>query len=612
MTISVDIRYDNSNSFTFNSSEISIANSRAQLIRAASPFSWNEDFADDTGFTFDSAKAEFVGGSVQQKLQVLTNSTFYNSFLTKDGIWGDGTLTGTLSGSATVSGGVLNLPVTSGRVAYSGANMPTGNKGCVRFTFTSNYNGAGSGQVFFVSSAAEDNTNNLVRIQHNGTLLRLDILDSVGATIMIDQTGNVFSPTAGVPNEIELNWDADIGEHRLFIDGVNIDGVKSGTGTIGAQGIIRVGDDFLSTPAVGVNGTIDDLLIFNTPQHTSAASYTPFQVPPLFLETTVELPDIVETNTVTAFSSFIATVVGATQWTVNGHYWTGAAWATSDGTFAQSSLAADINSNLTTHPNVSDTMSVDVIFEANNAVQGSSGDATFGYAALAYPVVSAITSSLVASMDTLVDFTEFLGASPAAGTSVAYTINTDGVDIWHDGANWVLSDGTPAESNTAAEIVTNKSSLPIDDGAQVKIRACLMSNAARTLSPELFTVGLEYDLNIPEVITPSLTNVQGAVLDINGVFSPINDAAIDVELIGVAGQPVFVDDVLLEPGLIATSVVSNGEFSLFLVPSGIRRYKFTLRHDVNSTAKSILLGFAVVPSQSIIDLKDLTFFETDT
>lgn len=324
MAISTTINYDNSANFTFDSNKVEFVSSKAQLKLETAAFNFIEAYTSDTGFTYDNTKAEFSGGQVQQKDQI-PEGTLHSNFNTdENATWARGSSTGTLVNGATVSSGVLNLPASGTNAAYvqydGTSNMPSGNTGCVRFTFTPNYSGSpGSNRYLFASSQAENDIDNFVRIMHIGTNLRIDIYNSSGASIHTSQTGNTFNPTAGTPYEIELNWDATAGEHRLFINGVLTGGLKSGTGTIGARGIIRVGKDYTSsTSNAGVNGTIDNLIIFDAVQHT--ANYTPGAsiTESIYVSSNVTVPTDTHSalGTIQALTGFTTTEGGAPRYTL--------------------------------------------------------------------------------------------------------------------------------------------------------------------------------------------------------------------------------------------------------------------------------------------------------
>jgi hypothetical protein len=101
--------YTSGTGFTYDNTKIEIsAGARLKLNNTA--LSFIQNFTNDTGFTYDNTKAEFTGGVCQQKSQRLSDATFGVTYTSSiNGSWGDGVLTGTGYGGASVLGGKLDL-----------------------------------------------------------------------------------------------------------------------------------------------------------------------------------------------------------------------------------------------------------------------------------------------------------------------------------------------------------------------------------------------------------------------------------------------------------------------------------------------------------------------
>lgn len=280
---------------------------------------------------------------------------------------------GTLSGAATVSGGVLNLPTTNDSYAeYNGENTTWANEGCVRFKFKPNYSGSATSYLFAYADG-ENDIDNMVRILQSGNNIRWDVYNSTGTTIKTVQTSNTFVPVAGTTYEIEFNFDVAAGEYRLFIDGVNINGLQTsaaGTRTDDSGSIIRLGKNYTSGVAAGINGTVTDVQLFNTVQHT--ASYTPasiplysIDVPKITLNTGFSAGEL-DTFTESAVKpanteiKYIFSVDGAEMW------FTGGAWAASNGTFSESNTAAEIANNMEALLSVPGTIKINVFLQSTD------------------------------------------------------------------------------------------------------------------------------------------------------------------------------------------------------------------------------------------------------
>jgi len=215
------IPYTTPADYTYDDTKITVENNVAKLKLQNQLVTFNEDFADDTDFTYDSDLAEFVGGKVQQINQRPTDAIFYASFnKDKDGDWGDGDLTGTLLGSASVSGGQLNCTSSaSDGISYDCiGNADFTNQCCIRFKIIPNYNGtpAVNSYIFGTSPAV---TNEIFIRHNNGGNLVLVIRSNVGGFI-VNQTIGTWNAVLGQEYEFELNIDLISGATRLFIDGV--------------------------------------------------------------------------------------------------------------------------------------------------------------------------------------------------------------------------------------------------------------------------------------------------------------------------------------------------------------------------------------------------------
>jgi hypothetical protein len=334
-------------------------------------------FTTPENYTFDSDVIEISGGEARLKDQRPSNATFYAGYYSSsiNGSWGNGVLTGTPIGGASVTGGKLDL--TGGTVKYvdydADLNADSQQIGCIRFLYTPNYTGSPAffrGMVTIAKQAGAGNEN-VIQIYHatDGTLYAA-FYDDTGTLITSGAFG-VWSPTASTEYEIELNWNLTAGLIRLFIDGIQLGSTDTSTGTRDSNiGLLRVG----SNPAGSMNADalIDDLVIFSDIQHSS--NYTPGQPLPATIYATDD-PQLIcnavfRHEGLEGFSE-IKTTPGSdqikyilTKGTVK-YYWTGSAWAISDGTYAQSNTAAEIETNRATFTDIAVITEVTVFFHSN-------------------------------------------------------------------------------------------------------------------------------------------------------------------------------------------------------------------------------------------------------
>jgi hypothetical protein len=324
---------------------------------------YNQDFASDVGFTYDSAKAEFASGVCRQKSQRPAGATFGATYTNDmNGSWGNGILTGTPNGGISISGGKL-IGGVGKYLQYAGSqNVNFPQIGCFRLKLTPNYSGtpAASRHIFSVSYSSGDLSNSINLAHYATGNIFLSIYGSGGASIMTAYLG-VWIPTAGTEYEFELNYDITSGATRLFLNGVQFGATQTGTGT-------RTSNISIFNIGAYYNGTLtgdflyDNIEVFNAVQHTS--NYTPgYSLPEYdYLESLVQCPIFIyNLYNILSFLSPTITETNAPHYVVNGYYWNGSAWVVSSDTYATSMTYAQWVANIATFP--SDQLGVGVIIK---------------------------------------------------------------------------------------------------------------------------------------------------------------------------------------------------------------------------------------------------------
>lgn len=354
-----DIDYETAGEYDVSSApNIEVAAGVGRLVQLTGT-SNDWPFTTPGNYTYDSAKIEVTGG-VAQLIDVFPG-TFYASYnVDVDGDEGDGVLTGTAVGGASVSGGKLDLKgETKQHVHYDATdNADHAQQGAVRFKLTPNYNGKpGSWQAFFVICKADSDIKNRIEMRHSPSAgqLQFRINDQNGSSIGTFTLAN-WLPNGGQEYEMEFNYDFDGNASRLFIDGVQHGSTMATLGVRNASEIdfLAVGRDYNDNETA--NFEVADFAVFDSVQHTS--DYTPLGSPPWDNYPT-DNPTIVPTSGfvfTTAINSFTETATKPSGTAIQYHvsddngttwyYWTGAAWAVTDDTFAQSNDAATINTNI--------------------------------------------------------------------------------------------------------------------------------------------------------------------------------------------------------------------------------------------------------------------------
>lgn len=617
MTISTTYTFDSAPSFVTDDTVIT-GGSAELAIEDKTGIVATQTFTADTGFTYNSSLVAFTGGQAQQIDQRPAGALYYNNLsVGANPTWASGVGTGTLTGGATISGGVLNLPASPGgatsmlSIAPAGV-FPTGQTGCVRFTFTPNYSGSpGVNNYIFAVSEAENDISNFVRIMHIGTNLRLDIYNAAGTSIITTQTGNTFNPVAGTPYEFEFNWDVTIGTgfgSRFFLNGVLLNGTQAGTGLRNsAIGLIRFGRDYTSGATFGINGTIDNIVFFAAPQHST--NYTPGASIPqtIYSESLVVAPDFTYTGLgeIQSIDSATSSQTGVPKYIVEGQYWNGSAWVASNGTYAQANTIAEVNTNVPTIDTSGQTaLSWSVVVPSSNT-QAAVSDFALTYTGQRYAATGTVEPAMPIDVRELVGYTH--SATETVNTYVRVILKINGVLKYWNGTAWVNSNGAEAQSNTVATLTTGLAALDLGSNSTIYVRWLLISNDNDNTTPYLNDATVVYEYGAIETEL-SVCEVYGYLKDISD--SPVVGATVTFQLsTGLSAYTEADNNVVTESVSIVTD--ANGYFSQPLIWSSEfttpAQYKVVIRKGSSRVTKTLagLDLLITVPDAALMDITDL-------
>ena len=613
MSLTQIINYDDENNFNFDSNKVEFSGGNAQLKISSNPGqTFSQTFANDTGFTYDSNAAEFTLGRVQQKdLRPNTDANFYASYdVNEDGTWGTGDLTGTLT-NGTISGGRCVLTAAGAVIEYLNFSGADGNVGTIRLKYIPNYTGNPSNAVnIFTIKESNISNNSEITLRHDtASAWRSDIRSSTGTAILTNGGWGSSLLTAGVEYVIEFNWDFTGGLQQLYLDGVQQGGDRNFVNTTGTRG-------YLASGAGGRNHSIDDLIVFDAVQHTADhAGELPYTYSStVYGTTTVECPAFVYggVGSVQSFDSGAALENNAPRYIIRNagqdYYWNGSSWAVSDGTFAQSMNEAAYAANIATYPFFDSSTIFKINFLASNVIGSAMevDDLSLGYTAQAYdqtdPCVCFKTSIL---MDGLDGFSEVI--TTPANTFVQYTLRINDVDYYWSGAAWVTSDGSWAQSNTAAVIETNKVSFSalIASGASIKVRALLRTTDG--LNTPLLT---QNTINYNFYVAPPSELPQCIVYSfIEDITNGVPDFTAQNAILYVKNSKTFnIGDKLVIPFEFSTPYSTAGytEISVIQTDTTSDKLEFRIEYtDLNNVAQVIQLKSVVIPAQTSANLATL-------
>lgn len=428
-----------------------------------------EDFADDTDFVYDSDLAEFSGGQVQQTNKRPADAVFYVDFTdnSEDADWTDvGTGVGTLYNGATVHDGKLDLTgYASNRYLSINAYNTShdSQKGCMRCLFTPNFSGNPTYDQYIMQWRDGGLENNIQVYITTSGFIRVWIRDGMGGTIVASTTNwGTVNFTAGQPYEIELNWDCDAGEHRLFINGIQQGSTQSGTGT--RDGRIDQFDFGVYYNNLGQpNFSISKFIYFNNVQHTT--DYTPDWSNIYaydYVTSKVELPTMTYAGTqIKEFTGITSTESGSPKYVLDDKYWNGASWVSSDGSYSQANTLAEVNTNIGSLTPTGATLNIDVVFD-NSSTQSSVDELQVNYTGSTYVETEVVLPEMAyTGAGTLIEVTNFV-TSFSGSPRLTLEIGRSGDELYWNGSAWAVSDETYAQATDPATFATNAASLPVN------------------------------------------------------------------------------------------------------------------------------------------------------
>ena len=503
MSLSTIYPFDTPANYTYDIDKMEVDGGVAKLKLQEASLPFSQTFDNDTGFTYDSNLAEFVGELVRQIDKRPTNAIFYASYTTNiNGNWGNGNLSGSPVGNPIVENGYVNLEGGGKYVDYEGEdNADSEQTICIRVKFRKLYSGTPSEHRYLFSISNGYGNESLIDVYHhtNGTLY-CRVRDEDGNLLL--QISDMWNVGIG-DYEFELNFDITAGASRCFINGTQFGTTKTDTGIRNSADceILRIGADVDSIYTADFY--IYDFLVFSTVQHTS--NYTPdwsdiYET--IYLGSSVILPEMehIGDGSILSFDSFTTTEAGAPRYTLqigqSGDYlyWNGSSWAVSDGTYAQANDQSTFNTNVGSLPVSGEKYGqFKIIFDDSNTQSDvdlltATMTVNNGYVT-DNPFIEPI--SLIEGLDSLLNFEK--DQDDVGLNIVKYALYKDGTLYYHNGSDWVTSDGSYNQSNSLAEIVANKLTFT-SVSIEFKWRAFLHSEDGSDY-PEIDAITVTYDFS---------------------------------------------------------------------------------------------------------------------
>jgi len=554
--------------YSYDSDVIEIISGEAKLKLQNNPgLSFTEDFADDTGFTYNPDEVEFVAGVLRQKDKTPTNSTSWATYTSDINLNnGSGTLTGTATGGASVLNNKLDLTHGDRRyVSYSAVGNANFNQtGCIKFKYTPNHiTPIGDHYVFTILKSLGDSTNQIAYRDTSGHQ-RLHIYDSTN-TLIEEMYFGYNQWVSGQTYEIEFNIDITAGASRMFIDGEQFGATKTSTGTR---------DNNINLTLIGTrydgntdsNFAMEDFIVFDSVQHT--ANYTPGY--------SLKEAKYVASDVILPTMSYL----GA-------------------GDLLSIEDIIKTGTNTPPHSVVANTSSIIITlnFELSNVTQQDITNLEVDYTGQIYPVTDPdiITNSSFGASE-LLSFDNTITAS--GGDQIKHTIIVGGVDYWNNGGSIQTSDATYSQSNTSSELEAVITEF-INTRSTVKIRSFISSNDGTT-SPTLDQIVVSYNSALPSPTLPIFFDLEGFIYEAGQAKQSLQITARPY-LKGIASEGIFAAYSFGNVGIV-TNNEGWFEGELFVLPEGgywelkvsKQRYKMVLPSGITEG--------------SIVNIKDVTLY----
>lgn len=563
--MSITTEVDFTNPTNFNKVQTQVVGNVGKLANNVVPFTDNQAFTSATGFAYDNTKAEFVGGLLRQKIYPPPGFSFAASFSSMiNADFGSGNLTGTPTGGAGITGGKLDLTGNNKFLSFSGTgNADFTQTGALRFKLTPNYSGAPAAiTMLFSISSGVGQVNNLLRLFHNTDGgLYATIYDQNGNPLF-NSTMGAWSPVSGTEYEIEFNVDITTGASRAFINGIQFGSTITVTGTRNSSdALFVIGSD--QSNSLFSNCFFRDFMVFPAVQHT--ANYTPgYSVLNSFIESKIDCPAISIADGLSATAiSFADFSSGLTHYIMNGMWWNGSAWVSSDGSYAQSNAAVTINTNIASLPITEGAPFVISVVFSTGTSQESVTSVTFQYSVNEYFSSGNISPTQVFQVKDVLSFSAVI--STPANTALGFIVQIMGVKYWWNGSAWATSDGSIGQSNDAATINSNVGSLPLPMNSALNIFA-VMTTTDTDATPTITSFTIKYDFGELETV-PITCNIVGYLRDLSGNLLPNVAVKFQVFKTVPTQYKEAASNVILGSAVTVTTN-SEGYFSVDLIQSG--------------------------------------------
>lgn len=549
--------YDFSVPADFTLTNISITSLVASLSLVTNPGqTFSQPFTSSTGFTFNASKTSITGGVLSQKSNAPANLSAYfawDSFL--NGNYGTGSLSVTAVNGAAINTGFLDLTGSSNKYVSLPAAYGFIQTGTAAFVVKPNYSGNPASNQIFFSNAALSGSDNVITLYHSQSVghIVLVINDQNGTNLANTNLGT-WTPVSGTSYNFVLQFDVTNGATKLFIGGVQFGSTIAVTGTRTAPGAVYCGFDG-SAPDGNPNFSINSLALYSSV--VSASGATPL-ADIQYVADTISLPtfNYAGLGSIVGFTGFATGGdANAPGYILNGTYWNGTAWVTSNGTYAQSNTLAVVAANISSISN-NNALTIQVITQSVNSSPASiTGPLVVTYSGQIYSNGSIKTNSTFTA-EKLLAFVSTFNQSGADTVLFGMVVNSN--TLYWNGSAWVASNGTAAQLNTLAQVQANLSTLlTVNSNVGTFV---LLTSGAGTTTPNITNFSTTYNFGPIQPNKPALCDVYGFLLDLQS--NPIAGAVVKFTMNPKVNPGGYIDDgmSLVGQSQASTTTDNNGYF----------------------------------------------------
>lgn len=200
----------------------------------------------------------------------------------------------------------------------------------------------------------------------------------------------------------------------------------------------------------------------------------------------------------------------------------------------------------------------------------------------------------------VLDILEIFSATEniSGSDNIKYILRFSGQDKYHDGSNWVNSDGTYSQSNTSAEITANLSTLDLTAGGSLITKIFFHSDAGAT-TPSIDILSISYSFYNTGT-TPNKCVLYGELYDNCG--NAVVGATVTVD-----GDDYFYDTAIIGRGC-STTTASDGKWELDVVETATDSKTVTVTIEytqLNGRIKKLTYTGLTIPNTATCALSDL-------